>query len=187
MEGWRAAAPGLPARRPRQPGAAARAPVFDPAAGAPGTEVTVRMRDLPALTPVHLGLGATRASFEVLASLVTTRSGTLAEVVRVPAWATSDRAHHFVLVDVYFRPLAVSAPFHVTGADGTLTRRGRVVAPSAGCLGLRDDGDTPDVYGLTGELAGVEPGTEVLVRGTVVEPSPCGRRTTLHVTHVERP
>ena len=86
----------------------ARAPVFTPRSGPVGTDVTLETRDLPAVTPIYLGIGATRSSFEVLKQLVTDEFGEMSEVVQIPSWATTDRTHYFVLVDVYFRPLAVS-------------------------------------------------------------------------------
>ena len=163
-----------------------RAPVFSPGSGAPGTEVTVETRDLPALTPVYLGMGATRSSFEVLSQLVTSELGEMSTVVEVPDWATPDRTHYFVLVDVYFRPLAVSAAFHVTEPDGTLRRRGAVADGEGGCLTLREAGEGQELYVLTGEVQNLALRDEVLVEATLGESPGCGQGTVLQVTRAER-
>ena len=164
-----------------------RAPVFSPPSGAPGAAVTVESRDLPALTPVYLGLGATRSSFEVLSRLVTSERGEMSAVVEVPDWAAADRAHYFVLVDVYFRPLAVSAAFHVTDPDGTLRRRGRIAAGADGCpTTLRETGEGRELYALAGDVHGLAAGDEVLVEATLGEPSGCAPATTLRVIRAER-
>ncbi len=163
-----------------------RAPVFSPRSGAAGVEVTVETRDLPALTPVYLGMGATRSSFEVLRQLVTTERGEMSTVVEVPDWATTDRTHYFVLVDVYFRPLAVSGAFHVTGSDGTLRRRGRIAEEAGGCLTLVETGEGQERYVLTGGGQDLTVGDEVLVAATLSESPGCGEGTALQVTRVER-
>ena len=163
-----------------------RAPVFSPGSGAPGIEVTVQTRDLPALTPVYLGMGATRSSFEVLSQLVTSELGEMSTVVEVPDWATPDRTHYFVLVDVYFRPLAVSAAFHVTEPDGTLRRRGAIADGEGGCLTLREAGEGEEIYVLTGDVQDLTLGDEVLVEATLGESPGCGQGTALQVTRAER-
>ncbi|MCY4508583.1 MAG: hypothetical protein OXG35_16745, partial [Acidobacteria bacterium] len=58
-----------------------RAPVFSPGSGSAGTPVTVETTNLPAVTPIYLGMGATRSSFEVLAQLVTDEFGTMSTVI----------------------------------------------------------------------------------------------------------
>ena len=164
-----------------------RAPVFSPRSGAPGVEVTVETRDLPALTPVYLGMGAARSSFEVLRQLVTSERGEMSAVVEVPDWATADRTHYFVLVDVYFRPLAVSAAFHVTAPDGTLSRRGRITDGAGGCPTLREAGEGQELYVLTGDVQDLAVGDEVLIEATLSESPGCGQGTALQVMRAERP
>ena len=163
-----------------------RGPAFSPGSGAPGTEVTVETRDLPALTPVYLGMGATRSSFEVLSQLVTSELGEMSAVIEVPDWATADRTHYFVLVDVYFRPLVVSAAFHVTESDGTLQRRGQIADDAGGCLTLSESGEGQELYVLTGGVQDLNVGDEILVDATLAESPGCGQGTALLVTRVER-
>lgn len=163
-----------------------RAPVFSPGGGSPGTEVTVETRDLPALTPVYLGMGATRSSFEVLRQLVTSERGEMSTVIEVPDWATTDRTHYFVLVDVYFRPLAVSTAFHVTESDGTLRRRGQIADDAGGCLTLNEAGEGQEFYVLTGDVQDIGLGDEVLIEATLGESPGCGQGTALQVKRVER-
>ncbi len=161
-----------------------RAPVFTPRSGPSGTEVTVETKNLPALTPVNLGIGAARSSFEVLSQLVTDERGEMSEVVQIPPWATTDRTHYFVLVDVYFRPLAVSAAFHVTTPDGTLTRTGEIMDEDGGCLVLREN-ESDELYSLTGTTEGLQPGDSVIVEGSLTATSECIQGTTIEVTRVE--
>jgi hypothetical protein len=159
-----------------------RTPVFQPVSGPTGTAVTVRARDLPALTPIYLGFGGTRSSFEVLSELVTDQEGRMQEAVAIPDWATSDRTHYFVLVDVYFRPLAVSTAFHVTTSDGTVLRRGRVTDEGVRCLALREEGETGELYTLVGTAVGaLQTGDMVAVTGTLSETSACRQGTTIDV------
>jgi hypothetical protein len=146
----------------------------------------VETRNLPAVTPVYLGMGATRSSFEVLAQLVTDEFGTMSTVIEVPSWATTDRTHFFVLVDVYFRPLAVSAAFHVTEPDGTLSRRGRITDGAGGCPTLREAGEGQELYVLTGDVQNLAVGDEVLIEATLSESPGCGQGTALQVTRAER-
>ena len=165
-------APGNRVNQPLDP-VHTRAPVFSPGSGAAGDAVTVETADLPAVTPIYLGLGATRSSFEVLARLVTDEFGTMSTVVEVPSWATTDRTHFFVLVDVYFRPLAVSAPFHVTEPDGALQRRGRVTEGAEGCLVLQEGGEGGERYVLTGDRRGIAAGDDVVVEARLAESADC--------------
>ena len=170
------------------PATTARVPTFNPTSGSPGTMVQVETLDLPAVTPVYLGMGATRSSFEVLTQLVTDENGSINVTVPVPPWATSDRTHFFVIVDVYFRPLAVSAGYYVTDTEGTLARRG-VVVEEDGCLTLREQGQQEqerEVYALSGEgTQDLRSGQEVLLEGTLASTSDCPG-TPLRVTRVVR-
>ena len=173
-----------PSNRPTQPldPVHTRAPVFSPGSGSAGTAVSVETRNLPAVTPVYLGMGATRSSFEVLAQLVTDEFGTMSTVIEVPSWATTDRTHFFVLVDVYFRPLAVSAAFHVTEPDGTLRRRGRITDDAGGCLVLREGGEGGERYVLTGDGHGLAAGDDVVVEGRLTDSADCPEGIALEIT-----
>ena len=175
-----------PSNRPNQPldPVHTRAPVFSPDRGSAGTPVTVETTNLPAVTPVYLGMGATRSSFEVLAQLVTDEFGTMATVIEVPTWATTDRTHFFVLVDVYFRPLAVSAAFHVTEPDGALRRQGRIADGGGNCLVLEEGGEGGERYVLTGDRQGLAPGDDVVVEGRLAESADCPDGIALEVVRV---
>ena len=178
-----------PSNRPNQPldPLHTRAPVFSPGSGSAGTPVTVETTNLPAVTPVYLGMGATRSSFEVLAQLVTDEFGTMSTVIDVPTWATTDRTHFFVLVDVYFRPLAVSAPFHVTEPDGALRRQGRIADGGGDCLVLEEGGEGGERYVLTGDRQGLAPGDDVVVEGRLAESADCPDGIALEVVRVTPP
>lgn len=163
-----------------------RAPVFTPRSGPAGTAVTVEIKDLPAVTPVYLGMGATRSSFEVLSRFVTDQNGGMSQVVEIPSWAMSDRTHFFVLVDVYFRPLAISEAFHVTEQDGTLVRKGRITTDESGsCLTMREEGESQELYALLGDTHGLKPGEDVVVEGTLTEFSDCTEGSAIQLTGIE--
>lgn len=164
--------------------ARARESVFTPRSGPPGTVVQVRTINLPAITPVYLCIGGTRSGFEVLAPLLTTPQGEISESVTIPEWATWDRSHAFIVMDVYFQPLAMSELFYVTNAQGTLLRRGRMTDEGERCPAMR--GEDGELYTLAGQTAGLEPGEEVAVEGTLAESSVCGQGTTLQVVRVQQ-
>lgn len=156
---------------------------FSPKSGPPGTTVTVSVRELPSITPVYVTLGGTSSGFEVLGGmLLTNLSGELTETVRVPSWATRDQLHLFVIMDVYFGRLAASAPFHVTGPDGTLMREGTVERVEGPCAALR--GEDGELYGLRGHRTALEVGDEVVVEGRVAGSSSCPGGITIQVSRV---
>ena len=172
-----------PEERPFDP-VRARDSTFTPRSGPTGTLVTVETHSLPAVTPVYLGMGATRSSFEVLTQLLTDEMGTMTATIPVPDWATSDRTHFFVVVDVYFRPLAVSDGFHVTETDGALARRG-VIARDGRCLILREAGESKEQYTLTGDgLQELTVGQEVWVEGELTDATDCGTAASIRVMGV---
>jgi len=162
----------------------ARDSIFTPRSGPTGTVVSVETHSLPAVTPVYLSMGATRSSFEVLTQLLTDEMGSMTATIPVPDWATSDRTHFFVVVDVYFRPLAVSDGFHVTEPDGTLSRRG-VIGRDGRCLTLREEGESQEHYALTGDgLQELAAGQEVWVEGELIDATDCGTAASIRVVGI---
>ena len=161
---------------------------FSPRSGPPGTEVTVSAKDLPAVTPVYLGMGAARSGFEDLGQLLLTDGyGEMSKTVEIPSWATRDRSHFFVLLDVYFRPLTLSDAFYVTDLDGMLLRKGRITDEGVNCLSMRGEGEAEDgeLYTLAGATEGLKPGDSVVVEGVLLESSDCVQGTTIRVIRVE--
>ena len=147
-----------------------RIETVSPLTGPPGTVVTLRTDNLPAVTPLRIGVGAVRFGFEEVAQVMTDLQGTIDLTVDVPAWAARDRAHVFIVFDFYFVPIALSSPFHVTGPDGTVLRRGQV-REDGDCLTLL--GDDGISYTLVGEISTVARGTPVTVEGTVGPATSC--------------
>ena len=181
----------------QDPGAARhRVPITDsvytrvttvlPRSAAPGDEVTVRARLLPAVTPVQISFGGTRSGFEVVAQVMTAVSGELAEriTVRVPKWAERDQTYLFIVVDMYFKPLAASDVFHVTDRDGRLLRRGRITDEAAPCQALR--GEDGELYYLTGRIGEWATGDAVTVEGTIAASATCRDGTTIQVSRIQR-
>jgi hypothetical protein len=163
-----------------------RVTTISPLVGPPGTAVTVRAEFLPAVTPVQISLGGIRAGFEVLYQVMTTKEGELSEDVtlQVPIWAEPDRTYVFMVLDLYFAPLAVSNIFHVTAPDGTVIRKGPVTTEGQRCPAMR--GETGELYTLSGDYGEVEPGDHVVVQGVLTETSVCGQGATLEVRRIER-
>ncbi len=140
--------------------------------GPPGTQVTVKGEYLPAITPVHVALGGTRAGFEALTLALTSRWGELEETVEVPEWARRDRAHRFIIFDAYFAPLATTALFHVTDADGSILRIGRVAEITEGCVAV--NGEDDERYSVEGGgLEGVSVGDRVEFDAVILDATPC--------------
>ena len=140
--------------------------------GSPGTEVLVTASGLPALTPVHVGLGGLRSGFEALSFSLTDRFGRLQATVSIPDWAQSDRVHRFIVFDTYFRPLVSSELFTVTDSAGSAARTGRIVFREESCAALvtREE----EVFTILGRLDGLRLGEEHVVRGAVSEGRACG-------------
>lgn len=158
---------------------------IEPRAGPAGTQVRVSSAEMPMITPIWVGIGASRVGFEAFHDLMTGMDGKFAVEVEVPAWAQWDRPHTFIAFDIYFRPLALSDPFHVTNEEGLVRRTGRVREASAGCLGLRDQDDVR--YALEGVPPNsVAVGDTVVVEGRIVLESRCDVPQTIVVTSIER-
>ncbi len=153
-----------------------------PTSGPPGTAVTLRTGGMPALTPVRIGMGATRMGFEELGQVLTNERGEFSLSVEVPAWARRDLTHIFIVFDFYFVPIAVSEVFHVTGSDGTVLRQGQMTDEGVECPALH--GKDGVLYTLTGDVGDFDPGDSVIVEGTVAELSPCMQGTTIEVTRI---
>jgi hypothetical protein len=143
-----------------------------PRFGPVGTEVAVRSGSMPAITPIRIGFGAT-TGFEDLQMILTSDGGEFATRARVPAWATWDRTYRFIVLDIYFRPIALSQPFYVTNSDGVISRDGTVRRPSESCVTLQQPGGETAV--LSGDVASLATGQHIAVEGRVVSATPgCG-------------
>lgn len=145
--------------------ALSRPNVVSPSHGPPGTEVRVEVSRLPAITPLWLGIGATRSGFEALSLVQSDRYGELEETVEIPEWAGSERSHAFIVFDTQFRPLAVTREFHVTEPDGLVSRAGRIESIGDVCATLR--GEDQLEYSLVGRIDALEVDDEVTVEGTL--------------------
>lgn len=159
-----------------------RITTFAPRSGEAGTEVAVQTTSLPALTPVQITIGGTRSGFEVLSQLMTDRDGEISDTVRIPAWTKPDGTYMFIVVDMYFEPLAASDVFHVTGPGGTVLRKGRIMDEGTECPRMR--GADGELYTLSGATEQLEPGDYVIVEGTLAESPDCGQGTTIDVIRV---
>jgi hypothetical protein len=165
-----------------------RIATFSPSSGPPGTVVSVRWQYLPAITPVRLGVGAQRVGFEVLKEILTSQTGEFNDTIKVPDWAEPDRPHMLVVLDFYFRPLAVSSAFQVTDKDGNLSRNGVLMEGAGKCAVMQAEGG--EFYYLSGDMKGLKTGDRAIVKGKLGDRSLCGageRETTIRVAEVRRP
>jgi hypothetical protein len=163
-----------------------RVDTISPRIGAPGVVVHVASADMPSITPIRVGVGAMRVGFEAYEELLTSMDGEFATDVPVPAWAQWDRVHRFIVFDIYFAPIAMSDPFHVTNEEGMVRREGHVVSTSASCAVFEDMDDL--TYALVGDrAAGLEAGAEAIVEGRISERSVCGQDLAIEIDRIWDP
>ncbi len=155
---------------------------ISPRSGPPGTKVTVRGHQLPAVTPINLAFGGTRAGFEGLAFVLTDRYGDVEETLEVPEWAEPDQIHRFIIFDAYFDPISITGLFHVTDEDGHLHREGEIVSIDGECAEFV--GADEDFYYLLGDLDGHSEGDEISLEGPFVETTQCGDGAHIEVASV---
>jgi len=156
-----------------------------PRSGPPGTVVTVSSALMPHITPVRVGIGATRTGFESLAELLTSLDGEFSISVTVPEWVQWDRSHRFILFDFYFNPIALSDAFYVTDAQGRIHREGAITDEGDGCLAMRDlDGQ---LFTLIGDVTEWKVGDRVVVEGMILESSECVQQPTIRITRDATP
>ncbi len=161
---------------------ARRVQSLSPESGTHGTEVILASGGLPAITPLRIGMGAMHFGFEEIGQVMTDRRGVFEITVAVPGWVTRDVTYHFIVFDFYFRPIALTGPFHVTDADGLLVRRGAIVNVGTACAELR--GDDEVLYTLAGGADDYRVGDRIEVEGAIAESSLCTQGTTIEVVDV---
>ncbi|HSM60991.1 MAG TPA: hypothetical protein VK849_09350 [Longimicrobiales bacterium] len=173
-----ASAAGAQDAPPEPPGPPRGIERVSPGVAAPGAQVVVSSGDMPSMTGIRLGIGAADVGFEELTDLVTSEEGEFSVTVTVPAWAERDRVHRFIVFDLYFRPIALSGPFHVTDAEGRVAREGRVTGESEKCVRFVDVDEVE--YALEGPPAALpDPEVSVTLEGRLREGSTCGAPFTL--------
>ena len=102
-----------------------------------------------------------------------------------PAWAAAGTAFSRRRLEKIFAPIGLSDPFHVTRADGTLERTGRITDEGVECLAMRDGDEF--LYTLVGNTDGLSDGDLVVVEARYVEMSACQQGTTLEVIESRPP
>lgn len=153
----------------------------DPQVGRPGDSIHLSSGNMPSMTAIRIGLGVANVGFEELTDLVTSEDGAFEARVEVPHWAQRDRVYRFILFDLYFRPIALSPPFHVTDDAGLVQREGRVEERD-GCLRLTDIDEV--VYALevpSGSPPASGAGASLTLVGRVRAGSDCSADFTLTV------
>ena len=158
---------------------------IEPLHGPRGAVVTVYTENLPLQAKVHVGVGATRTGFEALSEGEQGMWGEVSGAIAIPETAPYDRALLIVAFDAIFAPIGLSDPFHVTRADGTLERTGRITDEGVECLAMRDGDEF--LYTLVGNTDGLSDGDLVVVEARYVEMSACQQGTTLEVIESRPP
>jgi len=158
---------------------------IEPLHGPRGAVVTVYTENLPLQAKVHVGVGATRTGFEALSEGEQGMWGEVSGAIEIPETAPYDRALLIVAFDAIFAPIGLSDPFHVTRADGTLERTGRITDEGVECLAMRDGDEF--LYTLVGNTDGLSDGDLVVVEARYVEMSACQQGTTLEVIESRPP
>src|SRR5690606_21232975 len=144
--------------------------VLSPASGEPGETVALTATGLPGHAPVTIAAGPAGSQPRALGEAATTSGGgRLATEGPVPDWADRGETLLFVVETEDGRVRLVSEPFPVEASEpaetagpkvtvtGTLSREG------AECQALR--GDDGQLYTLSGDAGGFEPGDRVRVTG----------------------
>lgn len=157
---------------------------FSPRFGPPGTTVHLRVRDMPPLASLRIGVGALHVGFEEAGWILSSDSGEVAMDIVIPEWGRSDVVHLFIIFDPYFNPIALTDVFHVTTADGLIQRNG-VVSSNRNCFTLvGSDGVT---YGLRGDVSEREAGMRASVTGRIVDEPFCNATIVIEVTEIGPP
>lgn len=153
--------------------------------GPPGTNVRVEGSGFPAGAEIDVGFGPPRSEYDVIRTVQADPRGNVSVTVSVPSWAERDRTYVFVLAAPANDPRAVSEPFHVTGADGSVRIEGELTDEGVECPAVRSPLGT--LYTLAGgDTEGLQAGDRVVVEGTVAEMSFCMQGITINATRVER-
>ena len=152
---------------------------MEPRTGPAGTVVEIYTENLPPQARIHVGVGAMRAGFEALAEASQEIWGEVSASVRVPDYASWERPLVFIVFNGVFSPIGISDPFHVTNDEGMVRRTGRVTDEGLECVTLRDNDQY--MYALSGDLAGLNPGDEVVVEGAISLSGPCGEADAIEV------
>lgn len=155
-----------------------------PASGAPGSEVTLRARNLRPEDYVTLGVGRSSAEWRRLRETQVAADGEVTADVRVPRWADPGDVLTYV-VDTDRGFTFKSGDFEVVareGAGGRMSLEGRV-RRGVECRTLTTpDGD---VYSLVSDRVGLTPGEYVEIEGRRAGASFCQEgRATVEVTSI---
>jgi hypothetical protein len=178
-----AAAQSVGSRRLRTAAIERRIDTISPTSGPPGTLVRVETEDMPVTTPVRVGIGAMGIGFEAFDELLTGQEGDFAVTLEVPQWATWDRAHLFVVFDIYFGPIALSDYFHVTNSEGLVRRDGQIRRTTTGCAELEDrEGLRYALLDLPDE--DFDPEERMIVEGRIADGAACGNPMAIEVVRV---
>ena len=141
-----------------------------PRGGAIGSEVTVGTAGLPPEETMLIAF-ANLQSYELLRRIQTDKNGAFTATVKVPIWAEVNGAHYIFVSLLDERPLALTAPFHVSSADGTVHLTGFVGPTVQDCVTMMKGEVTYHLVGVSGKH---REGELVSVTGRIADADPCG-------------
>jgi hypothetical protein len=142
-------------------------PQFGPA----GTMVRVHADNLPPNARVQVAVGEMQGcGYQVCEKVQTNGRGELTANVQVPEWAHTTHYEVIMILAEDFMPIAVSDPFHVTDAEGMVTRTGTIGMAWPGCPSLiGDHGVTYAIVGPNAMSLMASQGHRMELKGRVVE------------------
>jgi hypothetical protein len=105
--------------------------------------------------------------YQLQKRVIIDETGSFSTTGIVPEWAKLDGVHWFFASFDDEIPVAMSAGFHVTAADGTARVRGTLGQRTGACVDLMDNGET--LYHLQGDLGELKPGDHIAAIGTLAD------------------
>jgi hypothetical protein len=177
-------APGAHVEVPTLPSAdqqVEKLPYLSPHGGPPGTEVTVTMTNLPLGDTVEVGFGSF-VEHQIIGSGRPDSNGGMKTTVTVPA-SSAPGPYYFFIANSAGSPIAVSDPFLVTRADGTVRLRGQVADAGTPCKVMKGIND--ELYGLFGKVGTPAVGARITVEGKLAATSACKQTLAIEVTSLQ--
>jgi hypothetical protein len=151
---------------------------------APGDAVTVQAEGFAPNTPVEVGLGQPASDYSTVAESMTDAGGGVEASVQVPDWAMAGHPYVVVVAGEGAQHRAVSEPFVVGAPGDRISTPGTLTEEGVECPAMR--GPQGTLYTLAMADLDWEPGTEVMVEGTIAAFATCMQGTTIDVETIRR-
>jgi hypothetical protein len=160
--------------------------LISPVTGPHGTEVRVWADGLQENQNYQIAIGEMQGcGYQICTPVRSNANGELVATAVVPEWAHTNHYEVVMILGEDFVPLAVSDPFHVSDADGLVTREGTIATAWPGCASLETEGGV--TYALVGPRARTllaSQGHEMVIEGRIVEGT-CTQQYAIEVVSME--